>query len=158
MAEGLFTKTSNKIIKAFDIYGKEHQRELKNFKFRASVYGVLIENDQILVKRNPLIHTFELPGGGIELDETLEEGLIREFQEETGIKIRIGKLLSVEDSFFTFNEQDAHGILVFYEVKKISGTISANHEDSIEAKFVDLSSLNKENTQRAFWNIIEQVR
>ena len=158
MAEGLFTTTSNKIIKAFDIYGKEHSRELKNFKFRASVYGVLIVGDQILVKRDPHINTFELPGGGVELDETLEQGLIREFHEETGVDIKIGKLLKVEDSFFTFNEQDAHGILVFYEVELIGGEISANHEDSVEAKFVDLNYLNKDNTQRAFWKIIELVQ
>ena len=65
MAEGLFTKLSNKIIKAYDLYGNEHRRELKNFKFRASAYGVLVENGKVLLKRHPAIEKFDLPGGGI---------------------------------------------------------------------------------------------
>lgn len=158
MAEGLFPKISNRTIKAFDIYGKEHLRELKNFKFRVSAYGVLIENNKVLIKRNPLISTWELPGGGIELGESIEDGLVREFQEESGVIVKIGVLLNVEDSLFTFNEEDAHSVLVFYEVKRIGGTVSANYEDSVEAKFVDLNYLNRKNTQRSFWNIIELVQ
>jgi len=92
MSEGLFTITSNKTIKAYDLYGKEHQRKLSNFKFRASVYGVLIEDNKVLLKR----HT------------------------------AIGKLLLVEDSFFTYNGEDAHGILIFYEVEKIAGNLITN--------------------------------
>ncbi|MDP2860182.1 MAG: NUDIX domain-containing protein, partial [bacterium] len=117
MAKGLFTKISNKTIKAYDLYGKEHERRLSNFKFRASAYGVLIENNKVLFKRHPAIEKFDLPGGGIELDETIPEGLAREFREETGLSVKIGKLLLAEDSFFTYNGEDAHGILIFYEVK-----------------------------------------
>lgn len=158
MAEGLFTKIPNKTIKAYDLFGNEHQRELKNFKFRASAYGVLIENGKILLKRHPAIEKFDLPGGGIELDETIHEGLVREFKEETGLSVEIGKLLFVEDSFFTYNGEDAHGILIFYEVKKIGGTLTTNKEDSVEVKYLDVDSLNHDNVHRSCWNMIDIIK
>lgn len=158
MAEGLFTKISNKTIKAYDLYGKEHLRELKNFKFRTSVYGVLIEGNKVLLKRHPAIEKFDLPGGGIELDETISEGLEREFKEETGLSVKVGKLLLVEDSFFTFNGEDAHGILIFYEVEKICGVLSVNEDDSVEVKYLDIDSLNHGNVHRSCWSVIELIK
>lgn len=158
MADGLFSDIPDKVITAYDLHGKTHQRDLRNFKFRASVYGILIRNGQILLKRSPLIEQFELPGGGIELDETIEPALLREFEEETGITIKVKKLLGAEDSFFTFNGSDAHGILLFYEVEETGGTLAPKHGDSVEAKFFDIQSLGMENVQRAFQNIIGGIK
>jgi len=158
MTEGLFTKISNKTIRAYDLYGNEHQRELKNFKFRASVYGVLVEDDKVLLKRHPAIEKFDLPGGGVELDETIPDALIREFKEETGLSVEVGKLLLVEDSFFTYNGEDAHGILIFYEVRKTGGTLTTNNDDSVEVRLFDIVSLNHDNLHRSCWTIISQIR
>ncbi len=158
MAEGLFIPTKNKTITAYDLFGKKHRRQLKNFKFRASAYGVLIKDHELLVKRHPLIKQFDLPGGGIDLDETIAEGLIREFKEETGLTVKVGKLLAVEDSFFTFEGEDAHGILIFYEVEKVGGTLATNDEDAVDVKYLDIDSLNKRNMHRSCWNVIKQIK
>ncbi|GGO74587.1 NUDIX hydrolase [Nocardioides deserti] len=37
-----------------------------------------------------------LPGGGVELDETVEEGAVREVREETGYDVRLDRLLTVD--------------------------------------------------------------
>lgn len=37
-----------------------------------------------------------LPGGGVELDETVEEGAVREVREETGYDVELGRLLTVD--------------------------------------------------------------
>lgn len=158
MAEELFNKISNKTIKAYDLYGNEHQRELKNFKFRASAYGILLENNKVLLKKTNATEKFDLPGGGIELDETIPEGLVREFKEETGLSVKVGKLLLVEDSFFTHNGKDAHGILIFYEVKKIGGNLTTNEEDSVEVKYFDINLLDHSNVHRSCWNILDQIK
>jgi len=158
MAEGLFPQTSNKIITAYDLFGKAHLRKLKNFKFRAGAYGVLINGDRILLKRHPSIEKFEIPGGGIKLDETITEGLVREFKEETGLTVRVGKLLSVEDNFFTHNEEDSHGILIFYKVEKVSGNLTTNKEDSAEVKYLKIESLNHGNIQRSSRNVIDYIK
>lgn len=158
MAEGLFNKPQNSIINAYDVHGTIHQRELKNFKFRASAYGVLVENGKVLFKRQQSVKKFDLPGGGIEIGETISEGLVREFKEETGLTVEIGKLLFVDESFFTHNGEDAHGILIFYEVKKISGTLTTNEDDSAEVKYLDIDSLNQNNVHRSCWNMIDIIK
>ena len=62
------------------------------------VQGCVFHEDQILlIKRNepkiPEIHgNWELPGGKIEFGETPEAAAIREIEEETGIKVKEGKL------------------------------------------------------------------
>lgn len=48
----------------------------------------------LLIKRRDNGH-WEPPGGVLELDETIEDGLRREIREETGAQIRIGPLTGV---------------------------------------------------------------
>jgi 8-oxo-dGTP pyrophosphatase MutT (NUDIX family) len=118
MAEKLFNQPQDRMITAYDLYGTNHQRNIKHFRFRASAYGLLIEHGKILLKRHPSIAEFDLPGGGIEMHETICEGLIREFKEETGLNVKLDKLVLVQDCFFTNLIEDAHGIMIFYTVKK----------------------------------------
>ncbi len=42
-----------------------------------------------------------LPGGGVEMDETIEAGVVREVMEETGFEVELGELLSVETAVFS---------------------------------------------------------
>lgn len=154
MSEKLFNPVRNKKIIAYDIYGQAHQRDLVNFKFRPSVYGVLIKGNHVLLKRHPSITQYELPGGGIELNETIDQGLVREFKEETGLEIEIGKVLHIEDSFFTHDNEDAHGILIFYQVHYRSGQLSPQHEDSAEASYIPANKLTPEVVHRSCWSLI----
>lgn len=158
MPEPLFNKNPNKTITAYDLFGKKHKRNLNNFKFRASAYGILRKGNKILLQRHPLLEKFGLPGGGIEIDETIQEGLTREYLEETGIQAKPTKLITVEDSLFTYNGEDAHGILIFYEVEKIDGKLSTNDEDSAEVKYIALNRLTKDNIQRTFWNVVSLLK
>ena len=62
------------------------------------VTGVLLHADKILlVQQQTESRAWSLPGGKLEPGETLEEGLIREMQEETGLDVRLIKQLYVCD-------------------------------------------------------------
>jgi 8-oxo-dGTP diphosphatase len=62
------------------------------------VKGIIMQEDHVLlVKRSPNAkvgsHTWECPGGKIDFGETLENALVREVFEETGLFVSLSKLL-----------------------------------------------------------------
>jgi len=158
--EPLLEKSKNRQITAFDLFGKKHKRWLNDFKFRPSAYGVLGAGNRVLVQRHRLLTKFGFPGGGIKMDESIPEGLIREYEEETGLKVKVGKLLGVGEDYFTFKGTDVHGIFIFFEVKKVSGKIlpNGNGQDTGEVKFMEIDKLTKENSSRSQWKFIKDYK
>ena len=65
-------------------------------KHSVSVAGVVVndEGQVLLIRRRDNGH-WEPPGGVLELDETFEEGVMREVLEETGIRVAVGPLTGV---------------------------------------------------------------
>jgi ADP-ribose pyrophosphatase YjhB (NUDIX family) len=62
------------------------------------VGGVVIhEARALLIKRGsePLLGQWSIPGGSLEVGETLTEGVARELLEETGLTVRVGPLIEV---------------------------------------------------------------
>jgi 8-oxo-dGTP diphosphatase len=62
------------------------------------VGGVVISNGRALLIRRggpPLEGQWSIPGGMLEVGETLLEGVRRELLEETGIDVRVGELIDV---------------------------------------------------------------
>ena len=68
------------------------------------VGGVVIENGHaLLIKRGsePLLGQWSIPGGTLEIGETLEEGVARELLEETGLVVEVQDVIEVFDRIFT---------------------------------------------------------
>ncbi|CAG7646854.1 NUDIX hydrolase [Paenibacillus allorhizosphaerae] len=63
------------------------------------VTGIIVENDHILAVKQKVTagREWSLPGGRVERGETLEQAVIREMEEETGIATKVIKLLYVCD-------------------------------------------------------------
>lgn len=83
--------------------------------------GVLIKDNRILVQRDKEGKEYALPGGHIKIGETLENGLIREYKEETGAEIRIKRLLWSEECFWEWNGKQAHSIAFYYLIEGCEG-------------------------------------
>jgi ADP-ribose pyrophosphatase YjhB (NUDIX family) len=155
--EPLFKKVKNRQIIAFDILGKKHKRWLKNFKFRVSAYGVLREGNKVLVQRHPSLKTYGFPGGGVEIDESVPQGLRREFEEESGLKIKVKKLLGINEDYFTAQGTDIHGVGIYYEVGRVGGKIlpNGNGQDTGEVKFMEIDQLTEKTSSRFQWKFIK---
>jgi ADP-ribose pyrophosphatase YjhB (NUDIX family) len=62
------------------------------------VGGVIISGERALLIRRgnpPLEGQWSIPGGMLELGESIKEGVRRELAEETGIEVRVGELIEV---------------------------------------------------------------
>jgi len=70
-------------------------------KFRIALYGVLVENDRVLLATTlvPSGSITNFPGGGLELGEAPLEAIPREFQEETGLIVEVKELLFCSQLF-----------------------------------------------------------
>ena len=101
---------------------------------------VLNHKDQLLlVKRSvePAKGKWCLPGGFIEIDESIEEAALRELEEETGIKGEIDGLID----FFSQKGWHYKAILIFgYKVKILGGEVRAG-DDAQDAGFFSLDTL-----------------
>lgn len=112
-----------------------------------SVSGFLFKDGKVLiVKRSEaeefLREHYELPGGGAEKGESPEEAVVREFMEETGLRVKPSKLVheflwktdkgyDVTDQTYILESLDQYA-----EVK-----LSSEHTEYRWAKESDLESL-----------------
>jgi 8-oxo-dGTP diphosphatase len=65
--------------------------------------GVIIDQGRTLLIRRgsePLLGEWSIPGGILEIGESLEEGVARELLEETGIEVRVIGLIEVFDRIY----------------------------------------------------------
>jgi|SRR3989344_1361733 len=88
-----------KQVVCHDSFNKLYKVDPGKLSFRPSVYAVIIKNGKILLCKQTAGY-YDFPGGGIEINETVDEALYREVWEETGFKIKKGKLLDCFTSFF----------------------------------------------------------
>ena len=72
---------------------------MNNYNFQIRVTGILIENRKLLLVKQKVNSNREwsLPGGHVEAGEKLDEAIIREVFEETGINTKVEKLLYLCD-------------------------------------------------------------
>jgi len=90
------------------------------------VGAIIIEQDQVvLVKRAhaPLLGEWSIPGGLLEVGETLREAAAREALEETGLQVEVGELLGVYDRVLRDADERTlyHYVLIDFFCQRIAG-------------------------------------
>lgn len=73
---------------------------------------------------------WDLPGGGVEEGETLQQAAVREAKEETGLDIKPG-----EDYFYVYHYEDKD-LYVYGMISKISNTSVMLSEEHTECRWI----------------------
>jgi 8-oxo-dGTP pyrophosphatase MutT (NUDIX family) len=85
------------------------------FQFRAGAVALI--KDHILLHRLEGEEFWALPGGRVEMGEEATQTIEREFNEELGIAVRCGELLSVGENFFSYRGKPQHEIGMYFFVQ-----------------------------------------
>ena len=91
---------------------------LKNddYVFSYRVAGICIQNGKVLLQKPTNDTAYAFPGGHVELGETNEQTLIREYHEEIGVDITVNDLKWVGEVFFPWGNKSCHQICLYYMV------------------------------------------
>lgn len=98
---------------------------------------IIIDSDDtiVLVKRKyePYKNHWAIPGGFVEVGESVEEAAVREASEETGLNIELVSMVGV----YSKPERDPRGhvVTVAYIAKPISGNLKADSDAQAALKF-----------------------
>jgi len=99
---------------------------------------VIADGRVALIKRGkaPLLGEWSIPGGMLELGETLRQGAEREAREETGLTVHATELLGVFERIVPDGEQRTsyHYVLIDFLCKVVSGEIRAGG-DAADARW-----------------------
>jgi 8-oxo-dGTP diphosphatase len=125
------------------------------------VGAVIVQDGKVvLVKRRfePLAGQWSLPGGRLELGETLEAGLAREMLEETGLEVEVGPVVDVFDRILLDPERKVryHYVLVDYLCRPIGGSL-AHGSDVAAAELVTPDDLARYRLTPKATSVIEKA-
>ena len=109
------------------------------------VGSIIIEQDRVLlVKRGhaPLAGEWSIPGGVLEVGETLRQAAAREVMEETGLIVEVADLLGVYDRILRDADERTlyHYVLVDFLCHRTAGIARASG-DAAEVRWVNRTEL-----------------
>ena len=110
------------------------EANLEKTNWSQSVGGVCLRDGKVLLAR----HTygagkgmFIIPGGYVDFGETPEETLVREYQEETGITVKAGKLLGMR-----FSAKDWYAV---FEAIYIEGKARSDGDENDQVVWMEIN-------------------
>jgi ADP-ribose pyrophosphatase len=92
---------------------------------------VLIDGRVVLIRRGqePLRGRWVIPGGTVELGETLQEAVVREMQEETGLLVAPREVVLVFDRIQREGPSvEYHYVIIDYACEYVSGELKAGSD------------------------------
>ena len=109
------------------------------------VGAVILQGDAVLLIQRgnePLKGIWSIPGGALEVGESLIDGVRREVREEVGLEIEVGEIVEVFERV-TRDEQGVvryHYVLIDFVCRPTGGALAAG-DDADDAKWVTASDL-----------------
>ena len=117
------------------------QEEINSTNWSQSVAGVCLKDGKVLLAR----HTYGsgngkliIPGGYVKFGEVPEETLVREYLEETGVRVKAGRLLGVR-----FSAKDWYAV---FAAEYVEGEARSDGDENSEVVWMDVEEALKDET------------
>lgn len=109
----------------------------------ALIFDQASENVLMVKNKKGDSYYWSLPGGAVEVGETIEAAVIRETKEEAGFEVEVGGLYSVREALFS--ERGDHALIFTFLAKIIAGEmqVSDPDEEILEVKWIDINTANE---------------
>lgn len=137
-------------ILCYDQNGRSAPLPPEQITFSPAAYGILIENNQVLLQRHPITELWRLPGGVLAGQETPGQAVRRHFRAVTGMTPLLGPLLHVEEQHLLLEEEKGLHLSVLYYVLErptalVAGLINFDHPQRPE--WIPLDALDRSQLQ-----------
>jgi len=98
---------------------------------------------RILMQKRSDNHQWGLPGGLLELDESIQAAVLREVREETNLEVELLDFLGIfVNPLMRWRERDEAQVIGFYFTAKIvGGSLRVNDSESTELRFFSKNDL-----------------
>jgi len=152
------------MIECVTHYGNKKLIPKEKLSFRPSVYGIIVNNGKVLLLNTIHTGTYSLPGGGIEIGESIEDALKREVREETGIEIESVSFFRFEEQFFYYDPADValHSFLFFYTCRPKTLEICKDNQvddNAVEKpRWIEIGGLENQHFHNHGKLILEAIR
>ncbi|GJM42366.1 MAG: hypothetical protein DHS20C20_26480 [Ardenticatenaceae bacterium] len=134
----------------YDIHGNAIPVAAESITFRPAVYGIFIENSQILLQKQPQTGLWHPPGTLLAASATPTQVIRHYIRQIIGLTPVIGSLLFVEDQYFIDEERRAWKLSAMYyglERPLSSATALTESEEASQTGWVPLADLQREQFQ-----------
>jgi len=138
---------------------QEHAYDGSEILWRPTIHGLAVQDKKLFVIRPFGSVIFEPPGGKIELGETREDALRREFLEETGYEAEPLELIGFGEKwlFHQREKQFYHMLMQFWSVK-IGKKVQQPSDAHEVAEFVPLKNIEPERFHDVIRPVIRQLK
>lgn len=118
-----------------------------------STIVVMNDKKEILFQLRSDTKEWGLPGGAMEISETLEQTAERELFEETGLKAKnfvLVDILSGKNLYYKYpNGDEVYNVICVYIAEGISGELAINDGESLDLKYFPITELPSNLDERA---------
>ena len=119
-----------------NIFCNEKGYQTPKIDTRAAIFN----NEKILLVKEKSTNKWSLPGGWVDVNESIKSNIIKEVKEEAGLDIIPKKIIAIHDRNKHNRPQYAYGIcIIFLQCDIISGEFTEN----IETSASDFFSINE---------------